>query len=311
LDKYYKILGVQPGASKQEIKRAYRKLALRYHPDRNRSDAAGDSFLLIKTAYEYLMNPRPAPAGKSRSQPSDLHRRRAEALRRKEERDRIRMEAHLKFQQRQAEIDEQNKRVFMRLVVIVSIVLFLGTLGFYGYKFYINMSIDAARSYSIAEVTSVFPRRIYYQYKAEGKVYKDRMYVGKSFKETLSGNGMPVMKGDRFEVHFRSGRPDMHRINFKKMGPSTLRRYLEETRLAILEIYMDELKGLSLKSPEQAAACISMLTYETYGVNGLAKLYFYDEPWIENTKNNKYTSRSFRKDSDFKMILRHCGVSGN
>jgi hypothetical protein len=221
------------------------------------------------------------------------------------------MEAHLKFQQRQAEIDEQNKRVFMRLVVIVSIVLFLGTLGFYGYKFYINMSIDAARSYSIAEVTSVFPRRIYYQYKAEGKVYKDRMYVGKSFKETLSGNGMPVMKGDRFEVHFRSGRPDMHRINFKKMGPSTLRRYLEETRLAILEIYMDELKGLSLKSPEQAAACISMLTYETYGVNGLAKLYFYDEPWIENTKNNKYTSRSFRKDSDFKMILRHCGVSGN
>ena len=32
---YYKILGLQPGATAGEIKRSYRKLALRYHPDHN------------------------------------------------------------------------------------------------------------------------------------------------------------------------------------------------------------------------------------------------------------------------------------
>ena len=51
----YKILGVPPGASVKEIKSAYRKLALKYHPDRNKSPGAGEKFQEVKSAYEYLM----------------------------------------------------------------------------------------------------------------------------------------------------------------------------------------------------------------------------------------------------------------
>ena len=51
---YYKILGINKGASDDEIKKAYRKLALRYHPDKNRSSGAEEKFKEIAEAYEVL-----------------------------------------------------------------------------------------------------------------------------------------------------------------------------------------------------------------------------------------------------------------
>ena len=52
---YYEILGVQRDASDQEIKRAYRKLALKYHPDRNPGDTQGEvSFKQASEAYAVL-----------------------------------------------------------------------------------------------------------------------------------------------------------------------------------------------------------------------------------------------------------------
>ena len=52
---YYKILGVDRKASEDEIKRAYRKLALQYHPDRNPGDKkAEDKFKEINEAYQVL-----------------------------------------------------------------------------------------------------------------------------------------------------------------------------------------------------------------------------------------------------------------
>ncbi len=51
---YYEVLGIPRGASDEEIKRAFRKLALEYHPDRNRSDGAADRFKEINEAYQVL-----------------------------------------------------------------------------------------------------------------------------------------------------------------------------------------------------------------------------------------------------------------
>ncbi|HDL90589.1 MAG TPA: J domain-containing protein [Thermodesulforhabdus norvegica] len=55
---YYKILGVRPDATKDEIKKAYRRLALQYHPDRNPGDPqAEEMFKKISEAYAVLIDP--------------------------------------------------------------------------------------------------------------------------------------------------------------------------------------------------------------------------------------------------------------
>ncbi|MCM3002542.1 molecular chaperone DnaJ [Priestia koreensis] len=51
---YYEVLGISKGASKDEIKKSYRKLSKKYHPDINKEADAADKFKEIKEAYEVL-----------------------------------------------------------------------------------------------------------------------------------------------------------------------------------------------------------------------------------------------------------------
>ncbi|MEM9005252.1 MAG: molecular chaperone DnaJ [Cyanobacteria bacterium P01_F01_bin.86] len=54
---YYEVLGINRGSSPEDIKRAYRRLARKYHPDVNKEEGAEETFKEINRAYEILSEP--------------------------------------------------------------------------------------------------------------------------------------------------------------------------------------------------------------------------------------------------------------
>jgi preprotein translocase subunit Sec63 len=58
----YQVLGVSEGAGKEDLKKAYRKASMKYHPDHNQDDVeAAKRFVLVKCAYEMLAEDKPCP----------------------------------------------------------------------------------------------------------------------------------------------------------------------------------------------------------------------------------------------------------
>ncbi|MDH3711599.1 MAG: DnaJ domain-containing protein [Cyclobacteriaceae bacterium] len=81
---YLKSLGLEPGASKSEIKSAYRKLTKRYHPDVSKDPNAKEQFIRITEAYKFLTQVGPRPHREKVSydynpKESEYSRRRAQA----------------------------------------------------------------------------------------------------------------------------------------------------------------------------------------------------------------------------------------
>ena len=71
---FHQILGVTPDASAAEIKRAYKRLAMRWHPDRNPDPQAHDQFRRVREAFERLTQPAEDEATDNAAEASPPHK---------------------------------------------------------------------------------------------------------------------------------------------------------------------------------------------------------------------------------------------
>ncbi len=124
LDEHYETLGLPFGASLDEIKSAYKKLVLRYHPDKNDGDpAAAAVFIRIQEAYEALkesiaeneqesQRERERETRKQHKRERDAARKREKRRQEREEREREREEREREEQEMRDYFDRQreNKR---------------------------------------------------------------------------------------------------------------------------------------------------------------------------------------------------------
>lgn len=91
----YKVLGIQPNASAAEIRKAYRALVKKYHPDKNKSEDAAAHFLAIQEAYEQIstgqvINPATVAQQQQKTQASYAEDLEAYRIRREATREKLR-----------------------------------------------------------------------------------------------------------------------------------------------------------------------------------------------------------------------------
>ncbi|WP_297721083.1 J domain-containing protein [Intestinimonas sp.] len=74
MNEYYRTLGVQPGASQDDLKKAYRALAKKYHPDLHPGDQEAETrFKEVNEAYEVLGDPDKRKEYDAKQQPAQRH----------------------------------------------------------------------------------------------------------------------------------------------------------------------------------------------------------------------------------------------
>lgn len=303
MKKYYDLLGLNEGASQDEIKRAYRKMAMRYHPDLNPGADNREKFIEVLEAYEYLTGLRKMNKGRGLSAEDmqkfyDLMHKVAEQKAREKYKERVR--------QFRAAKEREQAREYQRGIFTFIGIIILSVAIWQGYGFYKNLMINRDPVAVPGKVTGIGDKRMIYIFPVGDSSLSSKTYVSNYGLEMLADNGMPLAVGDQFEVIFSLSDPSYHRVNFEKVSRSTINRYMKLVTARLQVIYAEEWSSLSHDERSIRARCMAALIFQKLGFSGLSTVYYYDASMLENFSHNSLRWYFMEQSEDFQKIKKSC-----
>ncbi len=303
MKRYYDILGLSEGATKEEVKKAYRMMAMKYHPDVNPGEDAKKKFLEIIEAYEYLTGIRKMNQGVGMNPEDlqkfyDLMKKAAEEKAKAQYRERVK-----EFRKRQ---EQKQSAEFQKAIFILIGIVVVGLATWQGYGFYKNLVINRDPLVTEVQITGLGTKRMEYQFFLEDTIIKERVYASQYGIDIISGNGMPLKIGDQFELIYSQSQPGYHRINFEKVSVETMRRYMDLVARRFLVIYEDEWAELPEQDRLIRAGCMALLVFNEFGFDGLSTVYYKDVNPLDNFSHNSWSWSNLKDKEEFMRIKASC-----
>lgn len=306
----YSILGVAENADQKEIKHAYRRLAVKYHPDSSGEQSSSREFIKINKAYQILSVPErrlwydqrlrmsrqnlnPPKQKTYRSNSPDYE---SEATRRAKAEAAARYRHYIKTRN-----EKKNKPLFKRkdfqvsvvsLTIIMLIFLFMNDIRYLMLKRYDTTTVGLVTSpYSFNNDS----RNLHYSYTVNDSVYKkhEARPTNPSLDQIVTDDGIPVRKGYRFVVWYNPDHPNRGFIDLKYPEQTTI---IKIQKSAILK-----LRRQTSFSREKATCVVNKL-YKKKGLEGLGIILCSEYKWYENFSCNRNTFRKLQKSELWKKL---------
>lgn len=304
MEKYYRILGLEPGASEEEVKKAYRKLAKRHHPDLQSGNE--EHFKKIVEAYEMINSYRESSQKRRQMTPEELERFYDLIQRAAKEKAREKAFAHAaKVRERKrAEQDKSYRQAVYSFFALVFVIIF----SYKSYHWFIDWQINRNPMEVVARVSGIERNRVVFEFPSGDSLVEARQYVRGSSLRMYSEAGMPLKVGDEFRLLYRKDDPDYHRLDTYSISSKTFNRYIDLAADALVRYHLDPLNPSTTKLGRSKAKCLALLVYEKYGLEGLVKCYHFDSHPLERFTTNSWTWYFFWDSDEMLEIREACSV---
>lgn len=296
----YQILGISETATQQEIKQAYRRLAMKYHPDSGGSQASEALFTKVNKAYQILSVPA------RRRWYDDRFRRGASVDRRQQERYyRARAAARYYYAQKESQRQQQlwHRKDF--LIAALSLMIIFLTFMFFNDLRYVMIKRHASSTVAVIYSPYSFggdSKNLHYGY-----VVADSLYTQHDSEPTSPGtdiiitdDGIPLSRGYEFRVWYNPDKPERGIIDLSAPMPKTLVQ-VQKKAATILHVR----EGFS----RQQADCMVAELYETKGLAAIGDILCSNLYWYQNFRHNKTAFRKLQKTALWKQSYEQCRLT--